>query len=65
MELFESNIPDSCRECPYTYEVKRKYGKTIHCEKEHTKMDVTHVPKDKRSLLCPLGKEKLNGSNIQ
>lgn len=54
MELFETDIPDSCRECPHTYEVTIKYGKTIHCEKERAKMDVTHVPKGKRSLLCPL-----------
>lgn len=54
MELFETDIPDSCRECPYTHEVTRKYGKTIQCEKDCTKMDVTYVAKDKRSLLCPL-----------
>ncbi len=58
IDSFETDIPDSCRECMYTYVVKRKYGETIHCEKEHTGMDVTHVPKGKRSLLCPLERRK-------
>lgn len=48
----ENYLPKSCKECKNTFEVQRKYGKTIHCGKEPTKMDVTHVKG--RSLLCPL-----------
>lgn len=56
-------IPDSCEDCPYTYRVKRKYGYTIHCEKEPTHMDVTHVDKGTRDSFCPLesGRRKNNG----
>lgn len=53
----ESNIPNSCEECPYTFKVKRKYGYTTHCEKEPTNMDVTHVDKGTRDAFCPLESE--------
>lgn len=50
----ESDIPDSCIECLYAFEDKKKYGKTVCCSKDRRHRDVTHVTRGARALFCPL-----------
>ena len=50
----ESDIPDSCIECLYVFEDKKKYGKTVCCSKDRRHRDVTHVSRGTRALFCPL-----------
>lgn len=50
----ESDIPDSCIECPYAFEDKKNYGKTVCCSKDRRHRDVTHVSRGARALFCPL-----------
>ena len=46
-----------CWRCPYTYDIRRRFGTTVHCNLELANMDVTYYCNEKRkneeNLLCP------------
>ena len=56
-----NEIPNTCKECPHIIQTRRRFGYTIHCTIDSSKMDVTHVVG--RSLLCPLNNKKVTNSN--
>lgn len=46
-----------CHRCPYTTEIERAYGYTVHCNLEPTNMDVSYycreIHHDETNKLCP------------
>lgn len=53
-----------CWRCPYTYDIRRRFGTTVHCNLELANMDVTYYCNEKRkneeNLLCPFINPRLD-----